>query len=492
MKMMKKTLSLLLAAAIAMCISGTFVFAETTTPLTQFPDAPDSSQMYVYYPSTTAVCNNNNLKQPWYPVRGITGAAFKIPALANTNRFYLPYGPNANQTGVPQGQEFIFESLTAENAYAEVNSGYLMIETENITLKSSGHDEEKCSYGFLLESGVPFTVTETGEACSAETEAFDSTLHTKTSGERMAQVIVMFDPSRNDYNATIAVFDHNRSSSNAVEFVDASQWVKEGVEFNLKMLVNLDANTFDLYINDYPVLLSVKTKDAAATQVLATPYGKYNSTMVKPANVKFGGTSVYPLSAEAAAQCRQAAMEKALDCTFESNDEKGLLFYTYGGEEDTQTDVYKKHFVDNTANKNIECDGVSDLAITAEATDANNRFSKVLLSGSDMTAYDYDNLEYVYVSAPTVVDNTATVSGTYELAGGKGITYKPVVIQALYEDTDKKVLKELAMKETTEAYGTYGGTEFTPTTQLDKARAAAFIWGGKSKLVPLFPRVDFN
>ena len=93
MKMMKKSLAMLLAALIAIGISGTFVFAETTTPLTQFPAAPAESQMYVYYPPDSRVGTSS---QPWYPVRGMTGSNFKSPRYSS-GLFYVNQVPNANQ-----------------------------------------------------------------------------------------------------------------------------------------------------------------------------------------------------------------------------------------------------------------------------------------------------------------------------------------------------------------------------------------------------------
>ncbi len=514
MKMLKKTLALLLAATIAMCISGTFAFAEITTELTAFPSAPDTadgtdfSGYYAYMQADTSVWDEDST---YYALSDESLTTEQTASWSKPRAFKKGiYDSDGSAAGNVMADR-IFDSSTAgdtwftlrpdtssktyrnvvdpttqdgkysvngfrvalegadDNALTSVTEGKLMVHTDRIYVKKPTDAGTYHSFGLATMSGTNVTKAGTVNAWA---------------------IVGMSDT---DSGLSLRVKSKNQNDNSYAfdnEF-DLSDFVQPGEIFDMKLLVDVTAQSYDVYINDRPVAMGLTFKGTQVSEIAACIRG-YSEAKKDEANksyrvasTAFGTTVCYAISDTDAAQYKQAAMETAFAREF-AEDKDAVLFYTLGN--DAQ---YAKLIADDDAYRSFKCEG-SDFAITETEflANENNLYKKVYYTAD--ASYDYDNLEYVYVSAPEEEAATAKVTGTYELIGGKGITYKPVVIQALYEDTDKKALKELAVKESTAAYGTYGGTEFTPTAQLDQARAAAFIWGGKSKLVPLFERVDFE
>lgn len=490
MKMLKKTLALLLAATIAMCISGTFAFAEITTERTAFPSAPANADCYVHMQvassvktgtyticaadgSTTTSSSAASWSKPrsfakgfFVNTRGYGIAISGIDAFGEEQGFCIRPGSSYSKTTSPLESEknagMNIALANADNtASTYVDSDNLMINTKKVYIERPG-DSDKY-YGFGLATQSDYSVAQNA---LIEAWAWVGMSGADTGLQLYAQ----------DYDST--------EGKTKTQKFDLSDFVQPEQIFDMKLLVDLDAKTYNVYIDNKPVATELTFDNNTVKSIALVFRGESESvsnTVMNPTTA-VSITECYAMTDDEAAQYKQAALESAF--AREDAGAKNTLFYTREG----SADYNKLCGTDATAYRSFKC-ADSNFAIASE-TVGETSYKKVYYTAD--ANYDYDNLEYVYVSAPEEEAATAKVTGTYELIGGKGLGCKPVVIQALYEDTDKTELKELAVQEATAAYGTYGGTAFEPTAQLDKARAAAFIWGGKSKLVPLFGRVDFE
>ena len=517
MKMLKKTLALLLAATIAMCISGTFAFAEIATELTAFPSAPDTadgtdfSGYYAYMQADTSVWSTEST---YYALsdESLTAEA-QSASWSKPRAFHKGIYDSDGSAGGNVMADRIFDSSTAgdtwftlrpdtssktysnvvdpttqngkysvngfrvalegetENTLTSVTEGKLMVHTDRIYVKKPTESGTYHSFGLATMSGTNVTAAGTVNAWA---------------------IVGMSDT---DSGLSLRVKNYDDATDDTYEFdnkFDLSDFVQPGETFDMTLLVDVTAQSYDVYINNRPVAMGLTFKGEQVSEIAACIRGyseamkDENNKSYRVASTAFGTTVCYAISDEDAAQYKQAAMETAFAREF-AEDKDAVLFYTLG--DDAQ---YAKLMADDDAYRSFKCAGTEGFAITETEflANENNLYKKVYYTAD--ASYSYDNLEYVYVSAPEKEDATAKVTGTYELIGGKGITNKPVVIQALYEDTDKTELKELAVQEATAAYGTYGGEEFNPEAELDTAYASAFIWGGISKLVPLFDRVNFE
>lgn len=516
MKMLKKTLALLLAATIAMCISGTIAFAEITTELTAFPAAPDTadgtdfSNYYAYMQADTSVWN----EKLFYSLLSSEGAVTTSTSASSWS------APRAFKKGIYDGNgsaagnvmaDRIFDSSTAsetwftlrpdgsktysnvidpttqdgkysvngfrvalegatEDTLTSVTEGKLIVHTDRIYVKKPTESGTYHSFGLATMSGT----------------------NVEKAGTVNAWAIVGMSDTDSGLSLRVKTLDETDKTYEFDNKFDLSDFVQPGEIFDMKLLVDVTAKSYDVYINDRPVAMGLTFKGEQVSEIAACIRGfsvalkDDNNKSYREASTAFGTTVCYAISDEAAAQYKQAAMERAFAREF-AEDKDAVLFYTLGN--DAQ---YAKLMADDDAYRSFKCDAVEDFAITETEfyANENNVYKKVCYTAD--ANYSYDNLEYIYVSAPEEEAATAKVTGTYELIGGKGITFKPVVIQALYTNADRTVLKEAAVQEATAAYGTYGGADFNPEAELDTPSASAFIWGGISKLVPLFGRVDFE
>ncbi|MBR2886215.1 MAG: hypothetical protein IKB93_15730 [Clostridia bacterium] len=468
MKIMKKSLAMLLTAAIIMSTGVVFVSAET--PMTAIPAAPAVENMYVRVQADASVVGSGNAGNPKGYARGIfigaskapTGSSKNLPITISDSVFYIGEATSSattdNMVKIPRGRRIVFEGAT-EGAETTVNSGYLMVHNNEVCINAPTETANTASFGFTLESNITEVEAKEGRIAQFEIEANNGAMNLAVRNEK----------------------------ADSVDRLSLADWIKPGDKFDLKLLINLDTDTYDIYINDRPVSLSLKSVDKAVGMLAIT--GRTDE--MSAASMYFKTTECYSISADNAAQYRQAAIERAFNRSFTEDTAEAMLFYAYGGEKNgTTSKEYDQHVTDTTAYKALSCDNVINLQIVV-GSNIVERHRAVYFTADNMTAYDYDNLEYVYVSAPVVVNETATVSGIYEVAGGKGMEYKPTVITALYTDANKTVLDRVTCGE--DKYGTYSCTlEVEEGEDLDSTAASAFIWGGKSKLVPLFPRVDFE
>lgn len=522
---MKKTLITLLVVALMLGTFGTVSFAATEAEMTPIPDGPAIEQRYVHFQADSSIKTpgyedyvemNGNYARGTEPPCSTCGAwhgshrnfSYGGGYFSRENwqsggvgeslaKSFASYATGVGRNGVDSSRygfhrsgwdfansaELAFEKLGSDNnENVTVDSGYLMLHNDGVVLSAN-----YASFGFGLVSGQQI-------GCGNMQDDY-------------LYVAVVLEGNDTDGWKSYLQFLNTRHPKTTIGWSDGGQYreieisdyVKKDVEFDIKVLADLDTDTYSIYIDNRPMVLSCLGDPIACPEIGGINFA---TTMVNGWEAKFATTTCYPMSEADVNQFKQAAWERAFNTDnfvdVPGTDNKGIrLFTAWGGnyENGEHAPEFSTFFdsayaeVDWGNKMTLKHEGLEGLSLaTMWTAPVACNYNSVYLTGTNFAdVYDYDKLELLILSGEPVVDVvTGSIEGTYIAAGGRGMQSIPRVISASYVKTgDYETLYDA--KVTEGVNGVYSGSiQEVDIPETDDSTFVHYIWGGFDRITPLF------
>ncbi len=520
---MKKTLVALLVVVLVLGTFGTVSFAAETE-MTPIPDGPALTQRYAHMQADNSVLKPGDDYAIGDYARGVAptcskcginhtpfnSIGFEVGNQAFTKwdwhsgwgeqlaKEYASYSTAYGVNGAAISKygffraggdynnsfELAFEKLGSDSGEkVKVNSGYLMLHNDGVRLRSN-----YSSFGFGLVSGEQVGCTEMRDDYLYVAVVADG-------GKTYLQFLNKRHPMTTEGWSNGGYYQEMDIS----DYVEYPQDLSAGY-FDLKVLADLNTDTYSIYINNRPVVLSCRADAEACPDI-----GGINFSLNMTAGwyTMFKTTTCYPMSEAEVNQFRQATWERAFNSDnfvdVPNLNQKGIrLFAAWGGNQAEYAPEFDAFYdcstteYDNKNKMSLKHEGIDDIQISTQWIEpAGCNYNGVYLTGTNFeNTYDYDKLNLVILTGePTLKELDGTVSGTYIAAGGLGMKNTPRVLSASY--TKNGEVETLYDAKITEGLnGVYSGAiSEIDIPETENRKLAHYIWGGLDRITPLFEEV---